>query len=665
MGISSRIKKTLQNWLKEESNQDLLIDGTLKDKKEVNDPTSKFVNIRYTNSIAKRYSEHQFKNTIFYPSEYDLKMIANAVMIDGILQRTVNVYVEQILKNGYELTSKKPPIQDHVNKRINEIQNLTGITYLETISQVSRQLVTYGNAYLIKVRSYEKSQFGNKYDWHGKTLDPIVGLFLADASTVKIGLNKNDEVTYFLQNINGKLQDWPASDVIHFTYNKIPGTITGRSNIISVLDDVRALRKLEEELEILGFQYAIPLYLYKVGTKEIPAAIGEINNVKSTIDNMPSYGMLVVPGHHTVEVPTNNNSPLDLISYVNHFKQRVLGGLGVSPIAIGESNSSNRNTSEILDLSMQAITVSYQQIIKARFEMELIQELLLDGGFNKIDDKLELNFPEIDLENQIKKETHIIAKFQNNLITRSEARNEMDYTVKLDNNDTFLNIVEIPLIEAKGSVASEVAKKKSISNKNQPANQHGKLNAKPKIAKDEINKVVKINNKLIDEMIDVTQESSNINIDVYSQKLLIVLNDHIKKQINENMKQYIEYFNLNINIESDSIICDYTDHIQIILKDKLKRYLPKINNQIKFNRFVSSINDFIFNQENKINNLSKILLYKALGYSTILISSEDCLIHSSKNLDVNNITIKDIPSYSTDCNCTVDEEGLYEFKIFA
>lgn len=643
-------------------------DGTSKfsDKKEVGDPTLNFSTISYT--TKRLYDYRLARNVEFKKSEYDLDTLANAVQIDGYLRRAVNIYVEQILKNSFEFVSKNTRLQKHITRRVKEIENLTDISFNETITTIARQLVTYGNAYLIKVRDKDLSNFGSQFRLHGKNLYPVIGLFIAEASTVQIGLNDLNEIVNYKQIIKGNETIFDARDVIHLTYNKIPGTLTGMSSILPVLDDIRALRKLEEEVEILGFQYSIPLYLYKVGNKDLPPAPGEIESVRNTINTMPAYGMLVVPGNHTIEVPTNNNSPIDLISFINHFKERVFSGLGVSSVAMGISNTSNRNTSEVLDMSMQTITLSYQRIIKEKIELELVREFMLDGGFDTIEESIEMRFPEIDQESQIKKETNIIAKWQNNLITRDEARLEMDYDTKMNEKEVFLELVTIPEIEAKLSViamtkpaaSSTTAPKKSISNKNQPENQHGKLNSRPKIARDILEDTVTTNNKLLDNFIE-NGTINNINRVTYKDKVNILLHDTIYKQVGYTINKYKEFYHLELKDTREDIVLEYMNNISLLLNDKIARLL-KDKDTNKTTRIYQVTKDFILDQSDKIDNLVKCIIYNSLGFKTILINVEDCSLHSTYNLTEDDLRNLRIPPFEYGCKCRVDEESLNEYK---
>ncbi len=680
MNIIERGRKALKAFNSKEEEEEILANGQLADKKDVDDPTGKFSGMRHVSTFYK--TERLRRNVEFYKPEYDLPTIANAIQMDGILQRATNVFVEQILKNGYEFTSKNEKLQKHVVKRLKEIQNLTGVSFYETMNYVAKQLVTYGNCYIIKVRSASKCETGRPFRLYGKNLDPVVGLFVADATTIEIGVNKDGQVVNYKQIIRGEETFWDERDVIHLTYNKIPGTLTGMSSIIPILDDVRALRKLEEEIEILGFQYSIPLYLYKVGTKDQPPAPNEIEQVTSTVNNMPAYGMLVVPGHHTIEVPTNNNTPVDLISFINHFKRRIYSGLGISPIAMGEVETSNRNTAEILDLSMQTITKRYQQIIKHGFEMELIREFMLDGGFDTIRDQVEFSFPEIDLENQIKKENNIIQKWQNNLISRSEARLELDYEKSIDEADTILQDVTIPEINAKTGIAIGVAKigakargaaidksgssstaaKKSTANATRPTNQHGTSSGRPKITRDFISDLDytisgKISNMLLDN-----GYTSNLNVTTLADKISLDVKSKLKEQIDYNLKQISDFHHVDISTIDMTAVDLYLSDVEHLLKDKITRVGRRATDEIKVSVITDDIKKFLDMQKTKALNLSKMLIYKSLGFKTILVESKECLNHVPTNISSNDLFYAHIPPFRYNCKCSVDEESLYEFQ---
>jgi len=658
IAIKALISDTPPQKIEEE---EILANGrSLTDKKDIEDPTYKFAGIRHVRTTRK--NQRLRNNVDFFRPEYDFPTIANAVQLDGILRRVVNLFVEQIMKNGFEYVSKNEQLQNHVIKRIKEIELLTGLALHEVIEQVSRQLVTYANAYLIKVRSNTKSRYGKRFRMYGKTMEPIVGLFVAEATTMEIGLNPDGNVVQYKQTVRGQESYYDERDVIHFAFNKIPGTLSGMSSLLSILDDVRALRKLEEEIEILGFQYSIPLYLYKVGNKDIPPAPGEVEAVSSEINSMPAYGMLVVPGHHTIEVPSNTNTPVDIMTFVNHFKKRIYAGLGVSPVAMGEVETSNRNTSEVLDASMQTVTKSYQQIIKHRTEIGLFGEFLLDGKFGNVNDEVEFNFPEIDLEQQIKFETNILSKWQNNLISLEEARNEMDYDKKLDEKRNFLNLIEIPKIQAQGAVDSQIAKAKAaVSNKVAPANQKGKSSGRPKYTRNTIETFQSDIINLVDSLSD-TNGITDFNTQNLLENIISSFNIKATRQINENIKVLVRQFNLP-NIEIDkTVISDYLNDSEKVLSNKISYFSKKSNDNLGSKILFNELNDFIDTQKVKLESVAKILIYKSLGFKTILIDADECNEHELFNLSVNALNYSHIPPFNYGCKCSINDESLYEFK---
>lgn len=640
------------------------------DKRDVENPIGKFTGLRHIKHVYKGSSKRR-RNVNFYKSEYDLPTIANAVQLDGFLRRSVNIFVEQILKNGFEIRSKTDRLQRHVKRRIKEIENLTGVSFYETVTQIATQLVTYGNCYVIKARHSDKSKLGRRYRLFGKLHDPIVGLFVADATTMEIGINDKGEITNYLQRVRGELRQWDERDVIHLTYNKIPGTLTGMSSILPVLDDVRALRKLEEEIEILGFQYSVPLYLYKVGNKDQPAAPGEVDEVSSAVTNMPAYGMLVVPGNHTIEVPSNSNTPVDVLAFVEHFKGRIFSGLGVSPVAMGDNDTSNRNTSEVGDKQMQSITKSYQQIISHSIEMGFIRELLLDGGYNDPSEPTEFTFSEIDIENQIKKETHILSLWQNNLITRSEARVAMDKEASIKEDDTFLEQIEMPQLEIQygtqvkiaeigakasanrasnsgsGAKTSSSKKAKATMAKVKPSNQYGTSTGRPKYVKNSLQTNLFDNLNIFnkDELTRTTKEN---------------LRDQLITRLNCEIASLCKYYHLDFPSLDSSIIDSYIEGVYTILEDKISLASSNIDNDIRFDYINDMYLKFIERQDSKLENLAKILLYKSLDYETILVTADDCPFHADTKKSLSDISYGDLPPFAHGCECIIKEENINE-----
>jgi hypothetical protein len=338
---------------------------------------------------------------------------------------------------------------------------------------------------------------------------------------------------------------------------------------------------------------------------------------------------------------------------------------------MGESSTSNRNTSQVQDISMQSVTLSYQNIIKNKIELDLFRELSFDGGYDDTDE-IELSFPEIDLENQIKFETNIIQKWQNNLISRDEARNEMDYEVDISDEDTFLKLVDIPKImaqaEAKGmfAPAPAAANKKAVDTKVRPANQHGKSTGRPKFKKDSIELISKRNDELINSLLTEDGYKSSINRSTYSKKLIELTRNQFHTQLEYNIRSICDYYHLmdrSVSNLDTSLFDVYFEDFSNIIESKLdSKFISKLDDR-RISTICQSISSLILEQEDKLESLAQTIVYKSLGYRTILIDAKDCEKHVSTNLEINKIDFKSLPPFSYGCNCKIEEESFHEFNF--
>jgi len=611
------------------------------DKSKVHDPIIPFaVPYGYDKRVSMR------RDIVMVDHEYDLPTIANALQIDGLLQRIVNIYVENIMKNGYEMTSKNDKAQIYVRRRIKEMEQLTSVKLFETMTTAARQMVSYGNAYIIKVRG-DVSMIGKEYKLYNKTVKPVIGMFVADATTIRYEVNSKGRIVKYLQTVRGNEVEFNPEDVIHIAYNKIPGCYSGLSPICAVLDDLRALRKLEEEIEILGFQYSIPLYLYKVGTDNHPAQQGEIDAVKMTVNSMPTYGIMCVPHTHHMESVTSDHDSVDIMGFVQHFKKRIYASLGVSPIAMGDSDTSNRSTARALDFIMQNTVKSYQQIMQNKIEQELINELLIEGKFNLTMVECIMHFPEIDLENQIKFETNEIQKFLNNLTTRSESRMAMDYDIAIDDKDTYMNLIQIPLAKSAAKVAETGAAKTNAS-LSRPKNQHGTSSGRPRDKKDSMSDEV---SSLYDCMFVNNDMTSKINHDKFMEKITPKIKEYIKNQIDDTILEKKNETGTECTVDTNDVNT-LIKHVLVGISYKLERLSADSMTDYKVGYTRSSIIDSI-DITDKIRNIVDLEIAKKNNAEMIIIDADSCPIHENSIVSVLDIDASCIPPTTSKCRCKI------------
>jgi hypothetical protein len=296
--------------------------------------------------------------------------------------------------------------------------------------------------------------------------------------------------------------------------------------------------------------------------------------------------------------------------------------------------------------------------------MEFIRELLLDGNFKDPDVEMEFNFPEIDLDNQIKKETHIVSLWQNNLITRTEARNMMDYEVNLDDQDTFLHLVDIPKIQAQADAQAMVAQVKAAatpkpagvssskknakktSNRVAPANQHGKK-VRPKYVKNSVE-------NLFDGL-------SIFNQDQFISDFMNDFEIQLHDALNYNIDRVIKFYHIDKPTIDNTLVDKYIYDLRLCINDKVKRAAKFLDDEVKLNFYSTKTREFLDEQYSKIESLSKILVCKSLGFKTILITSNDCENHSDKNFEISQMDYTKLPPFGYNCKCEISEENFHEF----
>jgi hypothetical protein len=215
---------------------------------------------------------------------------------------------------------------------------------------------------------------------------PIAGYFILAPTTVTIARDTDGTIVNYQQTVPGasKPITIKPTDMVHIYYKKERGTAFGVPFLVPVMDDVKLLRQLEENVARLVYKHLHPLYKYKVGLPQegYESDPDEIDEVKAELEEMPLEGGLVLPERHDVEVVGAQGEALQVDAYLKYFKQRVFTGLGVSPNMMGETESSNRSTAENQTTEMHDRVKAFQKTLSLFINNFIIQELLLEGGFD-------------------------------------------------------------------------------------------------------------------------------------------------------------------------------------------------------------------------------------------------------------------------------------------
>jgi hypothetical protein len=368
----------------------------------------------------------------FEQPEYNLAEIGRVEDVDSYVRRAFRYKEGLMFKEGWELVGKNPRTIAYVKERLRQMDQATGIPHRILFRDIGKNLIRFSNAYLIKVRKTEASG-GKVRSLPGKktTVQPVAGYFTIPPTTVLIKRDDHGKVKGYKQMMpDGKWKTFPTEKVIHFYFDKKDGFLVGTPTLIPVLDDIRALRRIEENIELLIYQCLFPLFHYKVGTEKAPAreypdGTREVDIIKAEIEYMPAEGCVVTPERHEIDAIGTEGRALRAEGYVKHFKQRVFAGLGVSAIDFGEGETANRSTAESMSRNMVDDVKAMQRVVEIFINEYIVKELLLESTFaSPLDEAnlVELKFKEIDLDAQIKVENHAVNAYSGHALTETELR---------------------------------------------------------------------------------------------------------------------------------------------------------------------------------------------------------------------------------------------------
>lgn len=497
-------------------------------------------------------SGSQSRDKFYRPLEYDMSVIANALDTESYFRRAVEKYVELIWKNGYEFVGKNKRATEYIRARFSQIAMVTRTPTEELFRQITYQIVTYANAFVSKRRNRNASGGRVRITFDGKELQPVAGYFVEDTTSIKVSTDEHGEVKGYKQTIrnNPNSVEWNPHNMIHMYYSRKPGLFTGTPMVVPVLDDIRALRKLEQNVELLVFQHTIPLYQYKVGSDVNPGQPDEIDAVKAQVERMPPNGAVVTSERHEITAVGVDDAVIDVSKYLTYFKSRVLAGLGMSPVTMGESQTANKSTAASVHQDIVATTEMFQNVIRMCIDEFMIRELLAEGGYivdgTNTNNMVSIHFYPIDQEAEQAKENHVVQMYAQHLISESEARIEIgrDPITNKDRADMFFAHIAMPLaiIGASDEAFTAGAKKAQAAKatgaaKNQPSNQFGKLPAKPTIRKRDIAEIIEILSNLHNKSEEIIEKDVKIkkNED-FIDEIVLILRD-IEQ---DTMKSYLD-----------------------------------------------------------------------------------------------------------------------------
>jgi hypothetical protein len=430
----------------------------------------------------------------FEPAPYDFERIIQASDTDSYVKQAIGKYKELFWKEGWQIVGENPDAVAYLYQRIDFMEMAMKRPFVDFLLEVSDQLFKFCNAFIVKARGDIGEYFPEKLTPVSATM-PVVGYYLIPTEQVRILRDKYNRPKSYQQATDPLTYSptdrdpvWSADRVVHMFFDRKTGRAFGTPFLSTVLDDIVALRQIEEDIQNLVHRELFPLYKYRIGTPEQPAEPEEIENAAIEIENLRAEGGLILPYRHDIEVIGAQDSALNASPYLEHFKERVAVGLGLAPHHLGMSmNGGNRSMTDRLDTALYDKIKQYQKLFAEMVRVHILNELLFEGGFDPVanplmegtSDRCYFKFNEIDVDTQVKKETHIVQKYTNSVITLSEARSALGLDSEVDDSDLFPSIqgkvqIDISKAQAETNTVTQAAKadtvdQKDNSDKQQPA----------------------------------------------------------------------------------------------------------------------------------------------------------------------------------------------------
>jgi hypothetical protein len=552
--------------------------------------------------------------------EYDQYEPFTMLDTESYFMQAINRKHSLMFRQGFKIEGENDRFTRYINSRLHTIAYMMGTSVENFIKDILWNLIVISNCFLLKIRDADAS--GGMANRKNDERIPVAGYMILPPHSIFPFVNQKGEIIKWRRYYGSarKYKDYKLEDVIHFKWDVKPGHVYGTPRTVSVRDDIFALRRLEENVEMLLINHLFPLFHVKVGSEDAPATmlvdgITEVDLIKAELENMPKEGVFITDERVSVDVVGIEGEAPNPEKIMLHYKSRIFTGMGVSPIDMGETDTGNRATAENVSQNLKDSVKADLSWFRGQFKTFILKELFEESPTNlSVQNAImdvDLVFPDVDVDGHIKWENHVIEKFNNHLITEAEARRQthmIPFSKKEAANTHYeLHVKDLAMstikeknkgmIEAmsvRGDVAAGKAKAtgpgaskaskgaKSVANKNRPANQHGR-NMDPHSARSSIDPNL-IYDLLIQQMDKLKAESklssaswkkaSGLIIDKYIETCMreMPINDYTNHERTE-----IETFRQTARDR----VAQTTDPdiISVLLTDLADRYFEELDDE--------------------------------------------------------------------------------------
>jgi hypothetical protein len=369
------------------------------------------------------------------------------------------------------------------------MEMMTKKPHFALVSELVQDTIKYATSFLV-IRRKDLSDLVKGFPQQGVAGQPlpIAGYFRADPKRMRPYWSADGRRQlgweYGSASPGGKITRFNIHDVVHIPYNVQPGALQGSPIVRPVLDDVRAYRQCEEYVIRLLFKHLTPLLHHEVpdnsGIQDGPGRQVDVDLAAASHATIAVDGLIVTPPGHKIQMIGAESRSLRGEGYMSLLKQRVYTGLGVSATAMGEGAQANAASADAQTTAMHNKAKFYQATLAAYLTTLVLNELLMEGGFDPMDpdEMVRWVFEDFEIETRIKVENHESQLYSNGLKDQDESRRAIGLKPLDDQSRMHLALHQIPLADAQAAAKAAATpatpgSQKQAASRSKPSNQHG------------------------------------------------------------------------------------------------------------------------------------------------------------------------------------------------
>jgi len=362
--------------------------------------------------------------------EYNLLEPFTIFDSEPFVRQAINRKISLMFRNGFEIVGDQDPDIEYIQRRLDAMEFVMERSTENFYKQILTNLLLCSNCFLQKIRLESATIVSQK---PGRPV-PVAAYRMIPAHMIFPYLENGVPSKWRrFFDTGAPFEDIPLEDIIHLKWDVKTTHRFGTPRTVGVRDDLFALRRLEENVELLFINFLFPLFHIAVGNEQNPAGFDgesgqdEVQMIQWQIQNMPKEGMFVTDERVVVKSVGSEGKALEYSKLMDHYKSRIYVGLGMSAVDMGDSKGAgSRSTADNISQNLKDSIKCDLETFGGLIRMSMFKEFFLEATYSvsvqKAVARTWLHFHEIDLDNKIKFENHVIQLFLNNLVDEDEAR---------------------------------------------------------------------------------------------------------------------------------------------------------------------------------------------------------------------------------------------------